>query len=72
MTLGENDKNDKLKGLYSAREALKYDMREVGIEIDEVQKKLTILTKKNQDWSEHQWINDAQKLVDEIDNSIAD
>lgn len=49
MTLGENDKNDKLKGLYSAREALKYDMREVGIEIDEVQKKLTILTKKNQD-----------------------
>lgn len=46
MTLGENDKNDKLKGLYSAREALKYDMREAGIEIDEVQKKINNLNKE--------------------------
>ena len=72
-TLGENDRSDKLKGLYSAREALKYDMRKVGIEIDEVQKKINNLKKEKikieANISES---NDAQKLVDEIDNSIAD
>ena len=73
MTLGENDKNDKLKGLYSAREALKYDMREVGIEIDEVQKKINNLNKeKIKIEANINELNDAQKLVDEIDNSIAD
>lgn len=73
MTLGENDKSDKLKGLYSAREALKYDMREVGIEIDEVQKKINNLNKeKIKIEANINELNDAQKLVDEIDNSIAD
>lgn len=73
MTLGENDKSDKLKDLYSAREALKYDMREVGIEIDEVQKKINNLNKeKIKIEANISELNDAQKLVDEIDNSIAD
>lgn len=73
MTLGENDKSDKLKGLYSAREALKYDMREVGIEIDEVQKKINNLNKeKIKIEANISELNDAQKLVDEIDDSIAD
>ena len=72
-TLGENDRSDKLKGLYSAREALKYDMREVGIEIDEVQKKINNLNKeKIKIEANISELNDAQKLVDEIDNSIAD
>lgn len=73
MTLGENDKSDKLKDLYSAREALKYDMREVGIEIDEVQKKINNLNKeKIKIEANISELNDAQKLVDEIDDSIAD
>ena len=73
MTLGENDKNDKLKGLYSAREALKYDMREVGIEIDEVQKKINNLNKeKIKIEANISELNDAQKLVYEIYISIAD
>ena len=73
MTLGENDKSVKLKDLYSAREALKYDMREVGIEIDEVQKKINNLNKeKIKIEANISELNDAQKLVDEIDDSIAD
>lgn len=73
MALGENDKSDKLKDLYSAREALKYDMREVGIEIDEVQKKINNLNKEKINIEANiSELNDAQKLVDEIDDSIAD
>lgn len=73
MTIGENDKSVKLKDLYSAREALKYDMREVGIEIDEVQKKINNLNKeKIKIEANISELNDAQKLVDEIDDSIAD
>ena len=73
MTLGENDKSVKLKDLYSAREALKYDMREVGIEIDEVQKKINNLNKeKIKIEANISELNDAQKLVDEIDDSITD
>lgn len=73
MTLGENDKSVKLKDLYSEREALKYDMREVGIEIDEVQKKINNLNKeKIKIEANISELNDAQKLVDEIDDSIAD
>lgn len=72
-TIGENDKTNKLNSLYSTREALKYDMREVGIEIDEVQKKINNLNKeKIKIEANINELNDVQKLVDEIDDSIAD
>lgn len=71
-TIGENDKSDLLKSLYSTREALRYAMREVGIEIDEAKKKINNLNKeKIKIEANISELNDVQKLVDKINKIIA-
>ena len=72
-SLSKKEKNSLLKDLFQEKRNIQYQMREVGIAIDEVQQQINDLNKKKikieANISE---LNDAQKLVDEIDDSIAD
>ena len=72
-SLSKKEKNSLLKDLFQEKRNIQYQMREVGIAIDEVQQQINDLNKKKikieANISE---LNDVQKLVDEIDDSIAD
>lgn len=72
-TLGENERSDLLKGLYSLREKLKYELNEVGIEMDKLQQKINNFNKeKIKVEADISSLKDAEKLADEFDNTIAD
>lgn len=72
-TLGENERSDLLKGLYSMREKLKYELNEVGIEMDKLQQKINNFNKeKIKVEADISSLKDAEKLADEFDNTIAD
>lgn len=72
-TLSEGKRDDLLKGLYSVREKLKYELNEIGIEIDKLQQKINNFNKEKikveADISD---LKDAEKLANEFDNTIAD
>ncbi len=72
-TLSEGKRDDLLKGLYSARQQLKYELNEVGIEIDKIKQKINNFNKeKIKVEADISALKDVEKLTDEIDNSIAD
>lgn len=72
-TLSEGKRDDLLKGLYSVRQQLKYELNEVGIEIDKLQQKINNFNKeKIKVEADISALKDVEKLTDEIDNSIAD
>lgn len=72
-TLNEGKRDDLLKGLYSARQQLKYELNEVGIEIDKIKQKINNFNKeKIKVEADISALKDVEKLTDEIDNSIAD
>jgi tape measure domain-containing protein len=72
-TLSEGKRDDLLKGLYSVREKLKYELNEIGIEIDKLQQKINNFNKeKIKVEADISALKDVEKLTDEIDNSIAD
>lgn len=72
-TLSEGKRDDLLKGLYSVREKLKYELNEVGIEMDKIQQKINNFNKeKIKVEADISALKDVEKLTDEIDNSIAD
>lgn len=72
-TLGENERSDLLKGLYSLREKLKYELNEVGIEMDKLQQKINNFKKeKIKVEADISSLKDAEKLANEFDNTIAD
>ena len=72
-TLGENERSDLLKGLYNVRQQLKYELNEVGIEIDKIQQKINNFNKeKIKVEADISSLKDAEKLANEFDNTIAD
>lgn len=72
-TLSEGKRNDLLKGLYSVREKLKYELNEIGIEIDKLQQKINNFNKeKIKVEADISSLKDAEKLANEFDNTIAD
>lgn len=72
-TLSEGKRDDLLKGLYSMRQQLKYELNEVGIEMDKIQQKINNFNKeKIKVEADISALKDVEKLTDEIDNSIAD
>lgn len=72
-TLSEGKRDDLLKGLYSVREKLKYELNEIGIEIDKLQQKINNFNKeKIKVEADISSLKDAEKLADEFDNTIAD
>lgn len=72
-TLSEGKKDDLLKGLYNMRQQLKYELNEVGIEMDKIQQKINNFNKeKIKVEADISALKDVEKLTDEIDNSIAD
>lgn len=72
-TLSEGKRDDLLKGLYSVREKLKYELNEIGIEIDKLQQKINNFNKeKIKVEADISSLKDAEKLANEFDNSIAD
>lgn len=72
-TLSEGKRDDLLKGLYSMRQQLKYELNEVGIEMDKIQQKINNFKKeKIKVEADISALKDVEKLTDEIDNSIAD
>lgn len=72
-TLSEGKRDDLLKGLYSVREKLKYELNEIGIEIDKIQQKINNFNKeKIKVEADISSLKDAEKLANEFDNTIAD
>lgn len=72
-TLSEGKRDDLLKGLYNMRQQLKYELNEVGIEMDKIQQKINNFKKeKIKVEADISALKDVEKLTDEIDNSIAD
>jgi tape measure domain-containing protein len=72
-TLSKGKRADLLKGLYSVRQQLKYELNEVGIEMDKIQQKINNFNKeKIKVEADISALKDVEKLTDEIDNSIAD
>ena len=72
-TLSEGKRDDLLKGLYSVREKLKYEINEIGIEIDKLQQKINNFNKeKIKVEADISALKDAEKLANEFDNTIAD
>lgn len=72
-TLSEGKRDDLLKGLYNMRQQLKYELNEVGIEMDKIQQKINNFNKeKIKVEADISALKDVEKLTDEIDNSIAD
>lgn len=72
-TLSEGKRDDLLKGLYSVREKLKYELNEIGIEIDKLQQKINNFNKeKIKVEADISALKDAEKLANEFDNTIAD
>lgn len=72
-TLSEGKRYDLLKGLYSVREKLKYELNEIGIEIDKIQQKINNFNKeKIKVEADISSLKDAEKLANEFDNTIAD
>lgn len=72
-TLSEGKRDDLLKGLYSVREKLKYELNEIGIEIDKLQQKINNFNKeKIKVEADISSLKDAEKLANEFDNTIAD
>lgn len=72
-TLSEGKRDDLLKGLYSMRQQLKYELNEVGIEMDKIKQKINNFNKeKIKVEADISALKDVEKLTDEIDNSIAD
>ena len=72
-SLSKKEKNSLLKDLFQEKRNIQYQMREVGIAIDEVQQQINDLNKKKIKIEANiNELNDVQKLVDEIDDSIAD
>lgn len=72
-TLSEGKRDDLLKGLYSVREKLKYELNEVGIEMDKIQQKINNFNKeKIKVEADISSLKDAEKLANEFDNTIAD
>lgn len=72
-TLSEGKRDDLLKGLYSMRQQLKYELNEVGIEMDKIQQKINNFNKeKIKVEADISSLKDAEKLANEFDNTIAD
>lgn len=72
-TLSEGKRDDLLKGLYSVREKLKYELNEIGIEIDKLQQKINNFNKeKIKVEADISSLKNAEKLANEFDNTIAD
>lgn len=72
-TLSEGKRDDLLKGLYSVREKLKYELNEIGIEIDKLQQKINNFNKERiKVEADISSLKDAEKLANEFDNTIAD
>ncbi len=72
-TLSEGKRDDLLKGLYSVREKLKYELNEISIEIDKLQQKINNFNKeKIKVEADISSLKDAEKLANEFDNTIAD
>lgn len=72
-TLSEGKRDDLLKGLYSMRQQLKYELNEVGIEMDKIKQKINNFNKeKIKVEADISSLKDAEKLANEFDNTIAD
>lgn len=72
-TLSEGKRDDLLKGLYNMRQQLKYELNEVGIEMDKIQQKINNFNKeKIKVEADISALKDAEKLANEFDNTIAD
>lgn len=72
-TLSEGKRGDLLKGLYNMRQQLKYELNEVGIEMDKIQQKINNFNKeKIKVEADISSLKDAEKLANEFDNTIAD
>lgn len=72
-TLSEGKKDDLLKGLYNMRQQLKYELNEVGIEMDKIKQKINNFNKeKIKVEADISALKDAEKLANEFDNTIAD
>lgn len=72
-SLSDNEKSAKLQELYSIRNQLQYEMREIGISIDEIQKKINDLNKSKISIEANiAELENVEKLANEIDDSIAD
>lgn len=72
-TLSEGKRDDLLKGLYNMRQQLKYELNEVGIEMDKIQQKINDFNKeKIKVEADISSLKDAEKLANEFDNTIAD
>lgn len=72
-TLSEGKRDDLLKGLYNMRQQLKYELNEVGIEMDKIQQKINNFNKeKIKVEADISSLKDAEKLANEFDNTIAD
>lgn len=72
-TLNEGKRDDLLKGLYNMRQQLKYELNEVGIEMDKIQQKINNFNKeKIKVEADISSLKDAEKLANEFDNTIAD
>lgn len=72
-TLSEGKRDDLLKGLYNMRQKLKYELNEVGIEMDKIQQKINNFNKeKIKVEADISSLKDAEKLANEFDNTIAD
>lgn len=72
-TLSEGKRDDLLKGLYNMRQQLKYELNEVGIEMDKLQQKINNFNKeKIKVEADISSLKDAEKLANEFDNTIAD
>lgn len=72
-TLSEGKRDDLLKGLYNIRQQLKYELNEVGIEMDKIQQKINNFNKeKIKVEADISSLKDAEKLANEFDNTIAD
>lgn len=72
-TLSEGKRDDLLKGLYNMRQQLKYELNEVGIEMDKIQQKINNFNKeKIKVEADISSLKDAEKLANEFDNTISD
>lgn len=72
-TLSEGKRDDLLKGLYNMHQQLKYELNEVGIEMDKIQQKINNFNKeKIKVEADISSLKDAEKLANEFDNTIAD
>lgn len=72
-TLSEGKRDDLLKGLYNMRQQLKYELNEVGIDMDKIKQKINNFNKeKIKVEADISSLKDAEKLANEFDNTIAD